>query len=170
MKNNNDYINNNEHEYYEMLISCIIDGELSKEEELELEEHLATCSECQKLKAQFGGMSDILNGDKIVEEVEGSGSGRKVYLDFHKKHFPVMKAAACVLIMLALSITTFVGVNSHNSKAINLAASGMSETDGYLMSDTFSLYIDSSDDDDYYDNNYAEEYSPLYAYFSYLDE
>ncbi len=168
MKNNNhDIINNNDHEYFEMLISCQMDGELSKEEELELAEHLAICEDCQKLQRQFGGVSQILNSEKIVEDVEGSKSGRKLYLDFHKKHFPFMKAAACVLIMLALSITTFVGLNNHSQNAINIASSGMSETDGYLMSDTFISYVSG---DDYFDNSYEEEYSPLYAYFSYLDE
>ncbi len=165
MKNNNyDNINYNDHEYYEMLISCQIDGELSKEEELELEEHLATCEECRKLQSQFGGMSEILNGDKIVQDVEGSKNGRKLYLDFHKKHFPFVKAAACVLIMLALSITTFVGVNNHN----RISTTGMSEMDGYLMSDTFASYVDS--DEEYLSDSYSEEYSPLVAYFSYLDE
>ncbi len=167
MKNSN---NSNNHEYYEMLISCQMDGELSKEEELELEEHLATCEHCRALQAKFRGLSSVLDGSTIVVDTEAEKTdGSKTYIDFHRKHFPIMKAAACVLIMLALSITTFVGINNHNRTSINLASSsgGYEVYEGApLMSDTFVAYMDGEENlsTDY------EEYSPLFAYFSYIDD
>ncbi len=164
MKNTNDYINTNDHEYYEMLISCQMDGELSEKEELELNEHIAKCSECQKFQSKIQNVSGILNGSTIIVDTEAEKTdGSKIYLDFHKKHFPVMKAAACVLIMLALSITTFVGVNNHNRNSINNA---IYEDGAYPMSDTFVSYIDTGE----YSTDYSDEYNPLFAYFSYLDE
>ncbi len=162
MKNTNDNINTNSHEYYEMLISCQMDGELSKDEELELEEHLATCEKCQKLQSKFTNVSGILNGSTVIVDTEAEKTdGTKIYLDFHKKHFPVMKAAACVMIMLALSITTFVNVNKHNNNQ------NAGYDDAYFVSDTFSSYMGTSE---YTSEDYSEEYSPLFTYFSYIDD
>ena len=50
-------------EYYRELISCLIDGELSEAEEIELADHLRACPECAALHAAFADLSSLMEED-----------------------------------------------------------------------------------------------------------
>ena len=50
-------------EYFRELISCLIDGELSKDEEAALADHLEICPECAAMYAAFTGLSSVIAED-----------------------------------------------------------------------------------------------------------
>lgn len=54
-------------EYFRELISCLIDGELSKDEEAALADHLETCPECAAIYHAFSQLSAI-----VAEDTEGA--------------------------------------------------------------------------------------------------
>ena len=49
--------------YYQELISSLVDGELSEEENEALMLHLNTCSRCNAMYAVFHDLADILSED-----------------------------------------------------------------------------------------------------------
>ena len=50
-------------EYFRELISCLIDSELSKDEEAALADHLEICPECAAMHAAFSGLSSAIAED-----------------------------------------------------------------------------------------------------------
>ena len=50
-------------EYFRERISCLIDGELSKDEEAALADHLETCPECAAMYRAFKELSCIMEDD-----------------------------------------------------------------------------------------------------------
>lgn len=50
-------------EYYRELISCLIDGELSADEEAALADHLETCPECASMYSAFKELSCLMEED-----------------------------------------------------------------------------------------------------------
>ncbi len=50
-------------EYYRELISCLIDGELSEDEEAALADHLEICPECAAMHAAFSQLSSLVAED-----------------------------------------------------------------------------------------------------------
>lgn len=52
-------------EYFQELISCLIDGELSRDEEAQLADHLETCPECAAMYKAFKELSCIMEEDMV---------------------------------------------------------------------------------------------------------
>ena len=50
-------------EYFRELISCLIDGELSEDEEAALADHLEICPQCAAMHAAFAGLSSVITED-----------------------------------------------------------------------------------------------------------
>ncbi len=61
-------------EKYIELISCLVDGELSKEQEAELRAHIEVCPECRRVYDAFSAVFDALESD-IAEVPEGLAKG-----------------------------------------------------------------------------------------------
>ncbi|NCC68004.1 MAG: hypothetical protein EOM14_07380, partial [Clostridia bacterium] len=61
-------------EKYIELISRLVDGELSKEQEAELRAHIDVCPECRRVYDAFSAISDALGSD-IAEVPEGLAKG-----------------------------------------------------------------------------------------------
>ena len=101
--------------YYQELISSLVDGELSDEENEALMLHLNTCSRCNAMYAVFHDLSDILS-----EEPEPLPEGlhenimagvRRSELKKRNRHMrrvglrTAMTAAACAVLVLAAAVT-----------------------------------------------------------------
>lgn len=52
-------------EFYQELISCLIDGELSNDEEAALADHLQNCAECAAMYRAFKELSSIMEDDML---------------------------------------------------------------------------------------------------------
>ncbi len=57
-------------EYFRELISCLIDGELSKDDKAALADHLEICHECATMYAAFSNLSSVIAED--LEEAPAS--------------------------------------------------------------------------------------------------
>lgn len=69
--------------YIEM-ISAMVDGELSAEQETELRTHIDTCGECARVYDAFMGISDVL-GDDLVAPPETLAKGIMYKINLNKK-------------------------------------------------------------------------------------
>ena len=91
-----------------ILISAALDGELSREEQAELEEHLAACPECRALSDDFGVMSVALSDmqaeppDDLMGRVEAALDQEAVSVTARPK--PRWKAWGSLAAMLALVV------------------------------------------------------------------
>ena len=69
---------------YVEMISQMIDGELSPEQEAELRTHIDTCGECAKVYDAFMGISDVL-GDDLIAPPETLAKGIMYKINLQKK-------------------------------------------------------------------------------------
>ncbi|HKK21122.1 MAG TPA: zf-HC2 domain-containing protein [candidate division Zixibacteria bacterium] len=102
--------------YFQELLSAMKDGELTKDEELRLVEHLRACDACRRFATELADTSKLLTSlepDKIPPEIEhrildvtvGSGGGAKDQSDFWRGSYTVPKKLAwAVAAVLALLI------------------------------------------------------------------
>ncbi len=128
-----------------LLISQLIDGELSPEEELQLRDHMGRCPACrayyEELSFISGHMDDIDFPDdlhaSIMSAVEQSRGGGKKPLCFRQKTPPVIGAvAAAIMIVFAGVIGVKSGIISFGSsgkpyESVNM--SGSAETANLMM-------------------------------------
>ena len=128
-----------------LLISQLIDGELSPEEELQLRDHMDHCPVCRayydELSFVSGHMDDIDFPDdlhaSIMSAVEQSRGGGKKPLRFGRKTPPVIGAvAAAIMIVFAGVIGVKSGIISFGSsgkpyESVNM--SGSAETADLMM-------------------------------------
>lgn len=67
--------------HFEMLIQKYHDGELGAAERAEYESHLASCSSCRELDAQFAAVFGALDGIPLAEPSPGFDSGVMARVD-----------------------------------------------------------------------------------------
>ena len=92
---------------YVEMISAMVDGELSAEQETELRTHIDTCGECAKIYDAFMGISDVL-GDDLIAPPETLAKGIMYKINLQKKrgagrHFAFGRytaIAACLALAL----------------------------------------------------------------------
>lgn len=94
---------------YQEMISAMLDGELTHEQQRELEEHLLLCPECRAMHTAFLSLSEALDGDvtsvparlhdKIMTGVKAVEKKRKRPLLTVLR--PYMAAAACLVVIVA---------------------------------------------------------------------
>ena len=118
-----------------LLISQLIDGELSPEEELQLRDHMGRCPACrayyEELSFISGHMDDIDFPDdlhaSIMSAVEQSRGGGKKPLCFRRKTPPVIGAvAAAIMIVFAGVIGVKSGIISFGSSDNSYESANMS--------------------------------------------
>lgn len=92
-------------EFYQELISRMLDADLTAEEETTLSSHLDTCAECRMMYEAFSGVSGMIAGDleeppealheNIMAEIRRSEIKKK-----NRHLHPVLTAAACLAVVL----------------------------------------------------------------------
>ncbi len=118
-------------EYYQELISRLIDGELSEEGRAVLAQHLRECAECAALYDAFSGISEAIGDDmeevpaslvenvmahvrrsEILEKNSAKEPERTKYRSSEKKHGRskgglkvILSAAACLALVVAAAYT-----------------------------------------------------------------
>ena len=105
----------NECEKYELLIGCLIDGEISEEDRKVLEEHLEQCPSC---KALYETYASVFATDDLPEPPSELASGvmEKIAMMPDRKKKPAIRiiryfsAAAIVALAVYLSMPLFGGV------------------------------------------------------------
>lgn len=121
------------------LISCLVDGELTAKEKLEVESHIAHCPECRAMYEDFAAISGMLSDEtaevpaalhsSIMESVNAAPKAKK------KKGLlvalrPYMGAAACLVIIVGL-VAMMRGGRGFDSAASTAAASTPASAECY---------------------------------------
>ena len=123
-------------ERFEAMISALLDGELSAEEESELRAHMAECAECAAMYEAFSAVGDALRADAAeVPDTLHDGIMAKVAMAEKAKKTqnkivrlrPMLTAAACLVVLvgtlLALKNNSFrMGAGSAAPKAAEAPA------------------------------------------------
>lgn len=113
-------------EYYEELISSLIDGEITETEKLELEEHLEECTSCRELYNTYSalfGRADLAEPPKellpnvmaAVRDLPAgrkSGGGKKTYIYIRY----IAAAAACLALAIFAVPRLLPGADLFNNK------------------------------------------------------
>jgi len=112
--------------YFQELISRVLDGELSPDEQETLNGHLSGCTECRALYQSFRALSGALSGDleepperlryAVMAELRRAEIKKKNRLSRPGK--VLLSAAACVALIVGLSI----GSNALRARDAELAA------------------------------------------------
>lgn len=96
-------------ERFEAMISALLDGELSAEEESELRAHMAECAECAAMYEAFSAVGDALRADAAeVPDTLHDGIMAKVAMAEKAKKTqnkivrlrPMLTAAACLVVLV----------------------------------------------------------------------
>ena len=94
-------------EKYQELISCLLDGEISPEEKIELENHIASCPQCRAMYEDFVALSGMMGEsmadvpDSLHEKImSGVRSAKKVKKPAIIRLRPYMAAAACFVVVI----------------------------------------------------------------------
>ena len=156
------------HQYYEILISAMMDDNLSEEEKVILDKHITKCSKCQKIKKEFTSLSTLLNSESINIKSD----------DFiftkHKSFSGILKIAATIIFISLFGIASFIGIKQYRSNDISYAISTdnnkneeeneklIATIDDRIILTTFTSYFET--------NQSNEDDSPFSTYFNYLDK
>ena len=113
-------------EYYQELISGLLDGELTEQEEAALSDHLQTCPECAAMYKAFKELSAVMQED--MEEVPESlcmnvmAELRRAEIVKKNRRKSAVKAvfatAACAVLVVAAGRLTGFGGSTGNTSAV----------------------------------------------------
>ncbi len=128
-----------DHELWQERISASLDGELSPDEELLLQEHLAGCAQCRSAMALLRSMRAAIGADQ-ARPPEKLAEGARYLFEQEKKKGPGLKrwrftAIAAVICLALLGFAAFGpwgGSGSAAPRAVEAAAE--KQTAGYLTS------------------------------------
>ena len=94
-------------EYYQRLMSLLLDEELSETQEAELREHLAVCPDCQRVFSAFDRMASALREDRAVPPpalaegvMERIAAGNKSTSRIRANRWRRLTAAACLVLII----------------------------------------------------------------------
>lgn len=125
----------NDCEKYTELMSQLLDGELSAEQESELRTHIASCESCRKVFDAFTSVSEALS-DELVEPPEMLTKGVLFKIKNQKKHrrfaYGKFTALAACLALILLGAAKFGFFD--NSGSVMLGSSAESATYGSAKS------------------------------------
>lgn len=120
-----------DHEYFEELISRMLDDELTADEMRELDAHIAVCPDCRLTAEAFGAVHAALNeelcetpegmSEKIMAEIRRSAIRKK-----NRRLRPFLAAAACLAVVLLGSAAIRGGAMKDG--AVMQAAAGATES------------------------------------------
>jgi len=109
-------------EYYQELISARLDGELSREEEQALAEHLEGCESCREFSAALGGVKKAAAEDsmqampvelenEILRQTVNAEQKKGSILGFIKGYYRIPRglAWATAALLLILAVNSFRG-------------------------------------------------------------
>ena len=98
-------------EYFQELISRMLDEDISREERAELAKHLENCPECSMMYRAFSSLSDAIScdleeppedlADNIMADIRRSEIVRKNRKRMPRQIKSYIAAAACVAVMIA---------------------------------------------------------------------
>lgn len=102
---------------FEELISCLIDGEISREEHSEIDAHIAVCSECRALCDDLISISDSLSGLSVEPPPELlpsvmakiAAKNKKRTWRLHPGYFVAVAAVLVVVIFTSTRIPSLFG-------------------------------------------------------------
>ena len=97
----------NECERFQEMISALLDGELSAEEEAELRAHMAECPDCAAMAAAFAAVSEAVAAqdvpatlhDGIMAKVRAAEKAGKIQHTIVRLR-PILAAAACLVVVI----------------------------------------------------------------------
>lgn len=130
-------------ERYEALISAMLDGELTEDEQAEVQRHLASCPDCAAIYAAFAEVSEALKAEAEAEPLpaalhEGIMARVRVAEKAKKTHGaivrlrPILAAAACLVVLagtlLALRNSFRMGKSESSGAAPALYSAGAAES------------------------------------------
>ena len=114
--------------YFREMLSARIDGELSRDEEAALDEHLEGCDSCRKFAAAMAGMKEAAAGDKqeampagleekILSQTIKASPKKESVLGFIKGYYRVPRglAWAALVLLFILTVNSFRGVTDKDA-------------------------------------------------------
>ena len=127
----------NECDRFAELISALIDGELSAEEEAELRAHMAQCPDCAAMYEAFSAVGDALRAQDVpdtlhdgimakVRAAEAAGRTQRILVRLR----PILAAAACLIVLVGtvLALGSTLGRRATKSETAAVPASGSMNT------------------------------------------
>lgn len=128
-------------EYYQELISCLLDGELSNDEQAELAEHLENCPECAAMHRAFAALSQTMADD--MEEAPESlctnvmAELRRAEIIKKNRRRSAIKAvlatAACAVFVFAAGRLTGFGGSSNENATVAVYDVKMAKTESFAV-------------------------------------
>ena len=108
-------------ERYEQMISALLDGELSREEEAELRRHIASCPDCAAMYEAFAAVGTAIRGQEvpdtlhegIMSKVRAAEKASRTQSKIVRLR-PILAAAACLVVLVGtvLALKNTVGMGS----------------------------------------------------------
>jgi hypothetical protein len=150
---------------YHVLISCLIDGELTSKERCELEEHFKKCDHCLARYNKYKQLSTIVDSIYTNHEVpctvqtktKTTGANYSLKEFFHVYGFPALPGIAALLLVILVTIFTKT-TQSGNSPLVSEASSSLIT----IPLSTFSCFDSTAAENNqsrlsYIDNSYETE-------------
>lgn len=131
-----------DHEEYEVLLSAMLDGELSEEEAAEVREHLAACGECSRYLEQLRAIREALREDR-PEAPKALREGIQYKLGLEKRRrglrfgaFGRWTAIAAVLCIAVFGVVRLGGSGVSRADSAAPAAGGLSMKANSALAET----------------------------------
>ncbi len=133
-----------EHEYYQELMSRLLDESLTAEEETSLREHMRVCPDCRRLGAAFTGMTAALREDlaepprdlargvmeRIRDEEQTAAPRRTAGRSARRLRPWIRLGAAACLVLIVTGVATFALRDRAKSSQLDTADARSANTTG----------------------------------------
>lgn len=125
-----------DHERFEELLSALLDGELTAEEEAEMRAHMAECAECAAMYEAFAAVGAAMKADAedvpdtlhdgIMAKVRMAEKAQKTQKKIVRLR-PILTAAACLVVLVGtiLALKNTVGMRKGADATENVEAPAM---------------------------------------------
>lgn len=128
-------------EYYQELISCLLDGELSADEEAALADHLQSCPDCAAMHRAFAALSNTMAEDmedapeSLCPNVMAELRRAEILKKNRRKSAikAVLATAACAVFAFAAGRMTGFGGSSNENASVAVYDVKMTQTESFAV-------------------------------------
>lgn len=159
-------------DYYQEILSRVLDGEANADEEKEAKEHIKTCTNCTSFNKKINSLHKLMRREREIREEESSNisvpSFDSIITSKNPIYIPKIISVAAVFALVLTGILIFRTVNTNTTYDLAEGegikyTTNTTQSEEYILADAFETYFEFVSEPSTYES--TDYYTEISSYF-----